>query len=92
MKKKNHGRLVHTISLKNLDDCYEDHIDYIGNDFEYLQTENVWECQKACQDNPNCKFWTLIKSMKKCHLKTAKTIGNTKNPDLISGPKKCDIQ
>ena len=77
--------------FQNLDDCYEDNTDYPENDFRQLQTENVWECQKACQDDEKCQFWTLAKSTKKCHLKTAKKIGCRTCPDLISGPKNCDI-
>ena len=61
----------------------------MGHDILALTTNNEWECQKACQDNDNCKFWTLAKSIKKCHLKNGKSIDKTNNPNLISGPKKC---
>ena len=75
--------------FSHTDDCYADQVDYYGHDIESLVTNNEWECQKACQGNDNCKFWTLVKSIRKCHLKNGKTITDTNNPDVISGPKKC---
>ena len=69
--------------------CFAHKIDYMGNDIRQVQTSNDIECQKACQNEPNCKYWTLLVSRKKCHLKSAKEIGSTNHEDLISGPKTC---
>ena len=69
--------------------CFAHKIDYMGNDIRQVQTSNDIECQKACQIEPNCKYWTLLVSRKKCHLKSAKEIGSTNHEDLISGPKTC---
>ena len=69
--------------------CFVHKVDYWGNDIRQVQTSTDVECQKACQNEPKCKYWTLVLSLQKCHLKSAKEIGSTNNPDLISGPKTC---
>ena len=69
--------------------CFVHKVDYWGNDIRQVQTSTDVECQKACQNEPKCEYWTLVLSLQKCHLKSAKEIGSTNNPDLISGPKTC---
>ena len=69
--------------------CFAHKIDYLGNDIRAVQTETAEDCQKACQKEHNCKYWTFVKSIKKCHLKNAKSIGGTNSDDLVSGPRTC---
>ena len=76
------------MSFFNADDCYDYQIDYIGNDLKNFRVGSVWECQKACQDEQSCQFWTFLKP-NHCWLKDSKTIASGKNENLISGPKRC---
>ena len=73
----------------HVDNCHEDQVDYVGIDLKNFGAESKWACQKACQDDQSCKFWTFMKSGH-CWLKSSKTGVIQSKPDLISGPKKCD--
>ena len=74
------------------DECFRDEIDYPGNDRKYIyEVTEPEECQKACEKESVCKFWTLKKFSKTCVLKDKRNIGHNLNPAVISGPKKCPL-
>jgi hypothetical protein len=85
--------LTHLVSSQN--SCPEYHQDYIGTDIAYLPTASANECQKYCQANNQCKFWTWgiathpnpnIANL--CYFKGSKGSVIT-NYFTISGPKNC---
>jgi len=77
-------------------ECFEDNIAYMGNNI-VMGVENMQPsrdaCQKSCQDNPECDFWTWGKSgptKGRCYLKDARE-NITPNDDYMSGSKRCKI-
>ena len=50
-------------------------------------------CQKSCQDNPDCDFWTWEKSgpnKGRCYLKDARE-NITPTDDYMSGSRQCKL-
>ena len=86
-------------SLTSSDNCYEEGMDYEGDDINQIQASNAIECQRSCQNVFACKFWTFLKPLKKCFRKWNKNailagltfIGEVKisAKDFVSGPKFC---
>lgn len=78
-------------------ECYSKDIDYYGHDIgrkKDLKSAN--ECQKQCQSDSKCHFWTWGspkakgKRKLKCYLKNKKaTKGTSKQIGVVSGPKFC---
>ena len=68
-------------------DCNEYDVNYSGNNVKSGTSNNEWECQKMCQENSKCQFWTFVKAHRKCWLKDAKSA--SKSNGLVSGPKLC---
>ena len=61
-------------------------IDYFGFDIAATASASADDCQKICQQNDQCKYWTFIGGM--CHLKNVQTnIGPLTG--ATSGPKDC---
>ena len=86
--------LTHLIRSQNL--CLDYQKDYNGRDISYIGTGSAQDCQKMCQANNDCNFWTWgmenhpDKHVQKiCYLKTSKT-SVTKNNFTISGKKICN--
>jgi len=84
------------VSCTKTEVCYEDNIDYYGEDLaniSYDQVPSERDCQERCKANPDCKFWTWGKpghshGPKICYQKG--TIQERKiNNKTISGPKFC---
>ena len=72
------------------DDCYEDELDYPGNDIKVLYLKfKPEDCLKACETEHLCKYWTWHKFAKRCNLKKESRIGNSLSPNIVSGPKRC---
>ena len=69
--------------------CFEEATDYRGQDIRQINA-NAEGCQAACAEDPGCEFWTVVKSINKCHLKGAKGETISGNEDLVSGPKNCE--
>merc|ERR1712215_521326 len=77
-------------------ECSVDNIAYMGNNI-VMGVNNIqpskYACQKSCQDNPNCDFWTWGKSgptKGRCYLKDARE-NLTPTDDYMSGSKQCKI-
>ena len=59
----------------------------------YQTPDSAVGCQKICQFNPNCNYWTWVKpergqNSKVCYLKSNR-FGSAPNPSFTSGPKYC---
>ena len=71
--------LIATIFQNETTGCFLYDIDYKGtnlNDEHTLRTEDAATCQKMCQNEPNCYFWTWatpdfhdVNYRKDCYLK-----------------------
>merc|ERR1719309_1083958 len=77
-------------------ECSVDNIAYMGNNI-VMGVNNIqpskYACQKSCQDNSNCDFWTWGKSgptKGRCYLKDARE-NLTPTDDYMSGSKQCKI-
>ena len=70
-------------------ECYDNNINYEGNDKMYIFNTNTDGCQKACETEPICNYWSLKKDTKTCILKDVKTTGYNLKTNFISGPKTC---
>merc|ERR1711970_896858 len=77
-------------------ECFDDNIAYMGNNI-VRGVNNIQPsrdaCQKSCQDNPECDFWTWGKSGStkgRCYLKDARE-NITPNDEYMSGSKRCKI-
>ena len=83
--------LKHHIFLYLEGNCFENGVDYWGNDFKFIDNSDWITCQKACANEPACNYWTLVRSLRKCHLKYTKDIvKHTGNNDIVSAPKYCE--
>ena len=68
------------------DACFDIDINYSGSDIAASASTSNEDCQIICQQNDQCKYWTLYGGM--CHSKKAKTnIGPLAGAN--SGPKDC---
>merc|ERR1712156_251308 len=78
--------------------CFLYDIDYKGtnlNSEHSIRTEDAATCQKMCQNNPQCYFWTWASPefhdsnyRKDCYLKSS-DVSMTSDNGLVSGPKNC---
>ena len=74
------------------DNCFEEGLAYMGNNIDSRQNfqtgKTPQQCQKACNENVLCKFWSLHKTSGKCFLKTKRA--NMKRwSAYMSGSKNC---
>jgi len=73
----------------------EDNVLYWGNDFNYpnntkdFPNGTVADCANWCGEVGECKFWTFVKSTKKCYLKDNHGTDDRINNDRVSGSKEC---
>ena len=57
---------------------------------ESKKKETILDCQMACKNKKECKFWSYRKYDKKCAIKTSKGNANEGNDDLWeSGSRDC---
>ena len=78
------------------DECFEEYIDYKGNDIaKYTSVATPEDCQVKCQHNDKCKYWTYGHITENqywyaghCFLKNAKSNLGPKAA-LTSGPRNC---
>jgi len=86
--------LVTTFAIV-LPDCFDHGFDYMGNDVNeghYTPVASPEACQRDCQADSACWFWTWDKNYHgACWHKTAKT-EVVPSEGLISGPKYCGGQ
>ena len=73
--------------------CVEKDRDFSGNEIQsgVANIDNVasWEdCQKHCQKEQECMFWTFRQSSGTCMLQTSDS-GRQRRAGFKSGPKKC---
>ena len=78
--------------------CYLYNVDYKGtnlNGDHQIRTEDAASCQKLCQNEPACYFWSWITPQfsdwsyrKDCYLK-AENAAISSQDGVISGPKDC---
>ena len=78
--------------------CFLYDIDYKGTNLNAehsMRTEDAATCQKLCQNEPRCYFWTWatpdffdVNYRKDCYLK-AENVVMANEKGLISGPKNC---
>ena len=92
---------LHTAILYILGDvsCFDDNIAYSFGEYIVSGGDNVqpteYDCQKSCQKNNECNFWTWGKpgtgGFERCYLKINKFLPGVMRfyPDFISGPKFC---
>ena len=79
--------------------CFLTNVDYKGTNLNAehsLRTEDAAMCQKMCQNNQNCYFWTWATPdfwdsayHKDCYLKASDAVAYSNEYGLISGPKDC---
>ena len=69
--------------------CFQNTVDYDGDDIKNVKTSNADQCQEQCQKHPTCTYFTYVKSQQKCHLKFGTGTRRAGNADMISGPKHC---
>ena len=75
--------------------CFEDNIAYMGNNI-VMGVDNPQPsrsaCQKSCKENPDCEFWTWVKSDDRCYLKDACDGDNiTQDDTYVFGSKDCSL-
>ncbi|CDJ43727.1 hypothetical protein ETH_00012815, partial [Eimeria tenella] len=77
--------------------CFEQS-DYVGHNVEEDESGEVASaaaCQLRCRENPDCHFWTWLRSSKGCYLKDANALlGRTNDASSLgrfSGPKWCTV-
>lgn len=73
--------------------CFEVGTDYYGYDIEKIEGRYVMtpmDCQRLCQGNPQCAFFSWKFSTHSCFLKSSSAILNRhEDPDVTSGPRTC---
>ena len=97
-------KFIIKVTLMSLLDsqCFQNNLDYYGNDVAFVSASSPKHCQKECQDNKDCGVWTYRKEQnskgQNCWLKRDNNIDTTPSPnnnykvwkkDRISGPKYC---
>ena len=96
------GKLTFTLTLDQLleifvsGQCYDDGTAYYMNNIpgkfsRHNPEQDAKRCQRQCQREPRCKFWTFDRAHEWCYLKTCRQ--NVKNTmaenHYISGDKNC---
>ena len=84
-------KLVHRQPFAKISGCTDNGFNYPGNDIvtmpESVDTEFI--CQKKCQSNNNCKFWSWSGD-KLCFLKDGEAVkGRLKDRAFVSGLVQC---
>ena len=77
--------------------CFEENTDIKGYDLPGMPYEDITNptaCQKLCQSNSQCNFWTYGLDAtqwfhRNCWLKSSDTGRNSAFPGLTSGRKTC---
>lgn len=73
--------------------CFEVGTDYFGYDIEKVEGRYIMtpmDCQRLCQGNPECAFFSWKFSTHSCFLKSSSAILNRReDPDVTSGPRNC---
>lgn len=73
--------------------CLEVGVDLYGYDIEAIEGRyimNPLDCQRLCEGNPQCAFFSWKYSTHACYLKSAPAILNRReDPDVTSGPRSC---
>ena len=69
--------------------CFEDEVNYDGNNVDNVRTETFEKCKEECAMNPLCKFWSFVKDSKQCWLKSKKVTISFGKSNVMSGPKLC---
>ena len=90
--------LLTTIFQRETIGCFLYDIDYKGTNLNAehtIRTEDAATCQKLCQNEPNCYFWTWatpdfhdVNYRKDCYLKASNVV-LANEMGVISGPKDC---
>ena len=72
--------------------CFQNNVDYYGNDVASVSASSPNDCQKKCQNNKDCGVWTYSKEKNSrglnCWLKRDNNYKVWKK-DRIAGPKYC---
>ena len=66
--------------------CFEEQIDYYGNDLTQVAASFASECQRRCQAAEKCQYFTIHSAT--CYLKTS-AAGKKQHSVGVSGPKRC---
>ncbi|PHJ15965.1 pan domain-containing protein [Cystoisospora suis] len=74
--------------------CFETGIDYFGNDVEMIRDGSVTtaeECQRRCQANMSCGYFTFFVHNNHCYLKSLAALSQRRpaNDRRVSGPRNC---
>ena len=65
--------------------CFEQNIDFYGNDVGSKVVSDEYDCQKECQNYDGCNYWTYMDG---CWMKSSDS-GSVLLNGAISGPKFC---
>lgn len=70
--------------------CFIENVDFPGHDVDRLlgKVFSPGECQRQCQGNENCIFWTYQPSDNSCYMKSGEATP-TSAEGLVSGPRFC---
>lgn len=82
--------LILSITYARSTDCFENGVDYFGDDIKSARTRDATTCQKKCQETHGCRYWTWTRSAPKnrCFMKDGQgTI--KKKRRATSGPREC---
>ena len=83
------------LSLFDFKGCFEENVDYKGNDISSLDLIlSEEQCQFKCQEIDNCKYWRHYPPTQGCWLKTKKEnikeeSGGSSGPKFCNGKKNC---
>ena len=78
-----------SLFLCSLDTCFWNDKKLRGNDVASFRKKDAVECQKLCQINDECYYWT-VNRYRRCFLKNANALsGLSTKSGFTSGPKIC---
>ena len=66
--------------------CFEQNKDFFGNDVGDTTASDEYDCQKECQNDDSCNYWTWYNN--RCYIKNSDS-GQASLIGAISGPKFC---
>jgi len=79
---------IQSSSVEGIPICGEEPVDYFGNDLYNIGSESAANCQEACANDGNCRYWTYAPSDSRCYLKSTDA-GRKSRDGHISGPAVC---